>query len=484
MAMTTKLSELIPELQELLEEQCRTAGVPGATLAVALGDEMIELAAGVLNLETGVEATTDSLFQIGSITKVYTATLVMQLVDEGLVDLDAPVRTYVPEFSVADESATEEVTVRQLLCHTCGFDGDVFDDFGRGEEAIARYVEALKDRQQVYEPGRLFSYCNSGYSVLGRLVERVREVPSWHAALREHLIKPLGLTRTASLPEEAIMHRVATGHLEDKEKGDGARRLAPFWHLAFANAPAGSTLCASAADVLRFVRMHQRGGLAQDGTRVLSEESAAAMQASQTVLPSFDDANPNGWGLGWMLFDFPHVRLVGHDGSTVGQASHMRYAPEHDLSFAVLTNGGDPTLLMYGVRSRVLSRLAGIEVAAPPIPPQPEVEVDPARFVGRYENVGFYHEVTEDTENGGLRIEMGMRGALAEQLSDEKPETFRFVGFDGAALITAEPDHGTHWRIGFAEPGADGRVPYLVSGLRVALRVADERGWHDSESGR
>lgn len=474
--MASKLSELVPELQELLDEECRAAHIPGASLAVAVGDEMIELATGVLNLETGVETTADSLFQIGSITKVYTATLVMQLVDEGLVDLDAPVRTYVPEFSVADASATETITVRQLLCHTCGFDGDVFDDFGRGEDAIARFVEALKDRHQVYEPGRLFSYCNSGYSVLGRLVERVREVPSWHAALREHIIKPLGLTRTASLPEEAIMHRVATGHVPDEEKGEDAQRLAPFWHLAFANAPAGSTLCASAADVLRFVRVHQRGGLAQDGSRVLSEQSVAAMQQLQITLPSYEDANPNGWGLGWMLFDFPHVRLVGHDGGTVGQAAHMRFAPEHDLSFVVLTNGGYPSLPLHAIRARLLSRLAGIEVSALPAPPEREVELDRGGFVGRYEAVSGYYDVTEDTEDGGLRIEAGMLGALAEQLPDEKPETHRFVGYDAGTLISAEPDHGSYWRIGFAEPGADGRAPYLVSGLRVALRVADEGG--------
>jgi CubicO group peptidase (beta-lactamase class C family) len=180
----TKLADLAPELKEIVDRYRREDHVPGVTVAVAVGDEVIEYAAGVLNLNTGVEATTDSLFEIGSITKTFTATLVMQLVDEGLVDLDEPVRTYVPEFATPDREAAERVTVRQLLCHTSGIDGDVFDDFGCGDDALARYTEALKSRRQLHALGQMFSYCNSGYSVLGRLIERVSGLLSWDVALQ------------------------------------------------------------------------------------------------------------------------------------------------------------------------------------------------------------------------------------------------------------------------------------------------------------
>src|SRR3954454_17008925 len=103
-------------------------GVPRAPLAILDGDEVGEAAYGVLNIRTGVEVTPDSLFQIGSITNVWTATLVMQLVDEGKLDLDVPVVTYLPDFKVADAEVTRTVTTRHLLAHTSGIDGDKFLD--------------------------------------------------------------------------------------------------------------------------------------------------------------------------------------------------------------------------------------------------------------------------------------------------------------------------------------------------------------------
>ncbi|WP_329430438.1 serine hydrolase domain-containing protein [Streptosporangium sp. NBC_01495] len=126
---------LLPDLQGWIDRAAGRHGVPGAAVAVGMGDQLAEAATGVINLDTGVEATADSLFQIGSVTKVWTTALVMQLVGEGLVDLDEPVREYLPEFGVLDAAASESITVRQLLSHTGGFDGDLFEDTGRGGQA-------------------------------------------------------------------------------------------------------------------------------------------------------------------------------------------------------------------------------------------------------------------------------------------------------------------------------------------------------------
>src|SRR4051794_15043792 len=107
--------------------------VPGASLAIAQGDELVLASAGVTNLRTGVGVDADTLFQIGSITKVYTTTLVMELVDEGRVGLDEPVQTYVPGFQLAVPGA-DAITVRHLLTHTSGIQGDHFDDHGTGDD--------------------------------------------------------------------------------------------------------------------------------------------------------------------------------------------------------------------------------------------------------------------------------------------------------------------------------------------------------------
>src|SRR4051812_41915726 len=189
--MTLDAAALEARLADLADKH----EVVGASVAVMSGDEIVEAVTGCANLRSGLPVSTDTVFQIGSITKVYTATLVMQLVDEGLVDLEAPVRTYLPEFRLADESAAGSITIRQLLSHTSGIDGDVFDEFGRGDDCVEKYVDAMSSFALTTDPGALFSYCNAGYVVLGRLVELLREA-SWDVALRKHLLEPLGLTDT------------------------------------------------------------------------------------------------------------------------------------------------------------------------------------------------------------------------------------------------------------------------------------------------
>src|SRR5438105_1880382 len=120
-------------------------------MAVAVGDRVAdEAATGVASLRTGAPVTPGTLFQIGSITKVWTGTLVMQLVDEGLLDLDKPVQALLPEFLLADPDVASAVSVRQLLAHTGGFEGDVLDDFGRGDDAIEQYLAALASKAQVH----------------------------------------------------------------------------------------------------------------------------------------------------------------------------------------------------------------------------------------------------------------------------------------------------------------------------------------------
>src|SRR3954447_16223059 len=141
-------------------------GVPGASLAILADGEVADTAYGVLNRRTDVEATPDSVFQVGSITKTWTATLVMQLVDEGLLDIDKPLRAYLPEFTLADEAAAQAITTRQLLSHQAGFEGDIFTDTGNNDDCVEKYVATLATDPQLFPPGQMFSYNNAGYCVL------------------------------------------------------------------------------------------------------------------------------------------------------------------------------------------------------------------------------------------------------------------------------------------------------------------------------
>ncbi|HEY0687660.1 MAG TPA: serine hydrolase domain-containing protein, partial [Kribbella sp.] len=180
-----------------LTELAAEADVPGAVLGIWSDGEQTIAPYGVLSRATGLEVTADSVFQVGSITKPWTATMIMQLVDEGRLALDDVVVKLLPEVQIDGQ-----VTVRHLLTHISGIDGDIFTDTGRGDDCLERYVELLGGAAQLFPPGAAYSYCNAGFVLLGRIIE-VLDSRTWDESLRARLIAPLGLTATVTLPEEA-----------------------------------------------------------------------------------------------------------------------------------------------------------------------------------------------------------------------------------------------------------------------------------------
>jgi CubicO group peptidase (beta-lactamase class C family) len=447
-------------LPQLLEEN----KVPGAALAVSAGGQVIEHAAGLLSKATGVEATTDSVFQVGSITKPWTSTLLMQLVDEGKLDLEAPVRRYLPEFRLADESAAATITTRQLMCHTAGFEGDLFTDTGTGDDCVEKYVATLATTDQLFPPGSMFSYNNAGFCVLGRIVEVLREKP-FDACLRVHLFTPLGLTHAATSASEAILHRAAVGHLQPSPDSDPLP--APVWSLARSNAPAGSVLSMRPRDLMTFARMHLTGGTTPDGTAVLSPASVTAMQEPQVTLPRLDLA-ATAWGLGWEIYDLPGGTVIGHDGGTIGQSAFLRVVPEQDVAIALLTNGGNPVAVYTEIFGELLRELAGIELPARPAPPAEPIPFDAARYLGTYAS-----EVTELTvsqdESGRVWLKQVPRGIFAE--FGGQVERNELVRLEADMLISARPEHGLHGTYAFLGDDGTGRALYIHSG-RATRRVS------------
>jgi CubicO group peptidase (beta-lactamase class C family) len=414
-------------------------------------------------MATGVEATNDSVFQIGSITKVWTATLVMQLVDEDLIDLDVPLRRYVPEFRLRDESAAAEITVRQLLSHTAGFEGDIFTDTGKGDDAVQKFLAELADVPQLFPPGEQFSYNNAGYCVLGRLIEKVRGIP-FDECLREYLIAPLGLGHAATAADEAIMFRAAVGHVTSGP--DGALVPAPIWSMARSNSPAGSMLTMSARDLLTFARMHLGTGVAADGARVLSTLSAIAMQERQVELPALGLMG-NAWGLGWEIYDTPGPTIVGHDGNTIGQAAFMRIVPDRDLAIVLLTNGGESVPLYLDIFDHVLRDLAGIGLPPLPVPPAQWDRIDATRYVGTYSCEVADMKVTAG-EDGRIFVQQVPKGVFAE-IGAPLAAT-ELVCWDRHTLIPLEPQQGMYQPHAFIGDDGTGRAQYLHVG-RALPRV-------------
>lgn len=453
--------EVAEFLQTELARRAAARGVPGAAVAVVSGGEIIDHAVGVLNTATAVETTPESVFQIGSITKVWTATLVMQLVDEGLIELDAPIRRYLPEFRLGDEQAADTITVRHLLSHQAGFEGDIFTDTGRGDDAIEKFVALLTDMPQIFAPGSLFSYNNAGYIVLGRLIEQLRE-KTWEQALIDHIVTPLGLERVSPSPYEAIVHRVAVGHVGADEHG--VETPAPFWALARSNEPAGSMLAMTARDLAGFARMHLSGGAAPDGGVVLSSESAAAMRTAAVSLPRVAGMG-SAWGLGWEIDRDGDSPLYGHDGNTVGQSAYLRIAPDAGVAVAMLTNGGDGMGLFHDIFDELLAELTGTGLPSRPTPPSEAAAVDAAPYVGVYANTIVEMEFSQDDQG---RIWLEQRPKESVIALGEKPSRDELVAFGESSLITRTEQSGMHVVFAFLSPDDGGKHSYVHFGRAIA----------------
>src|SRR4051812_40113201 len=190
--MTGELN--IDKWQRRLDELAREHRVPGAVLAVLAGGEVTSLATGVLHTGTGAPVRTDSLFQIGSITKVYTTTVLMRLVEQGRLGLDTPVAEILPEIGGGG-------AVRHLLSPTSGIDGDFFHDTGRGDDCVEKYVTACAALPRLHPVDATVSYSNAGFVIAGRIIEVLTDT-RWDDALRDLLLEPLGVTHTWTLPED------------------------------------------------------------------------------------------------------------------------------------------------------------------------------------------------------------------------------------------------------------------------------------------
>ena len=369
--------------------------VPGASIAVLVDDQVIEATAGVVNLRTGVGVTPATVFQIQSTTKAWTDTLVLQLVDEGLVDLDASVRSYLPTFRTADEAASGRITVRHLLTHTGGFEGDLWAPTTAGDDALERFVEDLVPRaEQRTLPGEMYSYCSAGMGVLGRLIE-VERGTTYENALRQHLADPLGAHELAFSADQTLRYRAAIGH--GRPTPDAAQQPLKTWAvLPPSNPAAGNQLAMSARALLALGRMHVADGEAVDGTRVLSSVAVHMMRQRYVDHPAAV-GSPSSQGLGWFLPNRPG--LVEHAGDSIGVASLLRLVPGRGVAVAILANGGDAGRLIKAVVDPLLHDLAGVDPAAPlPAPVGPARVAEPDRYVGRYRTRVADLEVATDAD--------------------------------------------------------------------------------------
>jgi CubicO group peptidase (beta-lactamase class C family) len=466
-----RIEQVCRRLQEELPRCAAAHEVPGVSVALLVDGRVLECTAGVVNLRTGICVTPDALFMIQSITKVWTATLVMQLVDEGLVELDVAVREYLPGFRTGDERAGGQITVRHLLTHTGGFEGDIWAGTTAGDDALQRFVEDLVSRApQHARPGEIYSYCNAGFGVLGRVVEVMRNM-SYAGALRRYLAVPLGIKELALSADEALGFRTAIGH--DRMGPEASMEPLKSWAvMPPSNPAAGNQLAMSARALVAFAQMHLSDGQAADGTRVLSAASARAMRQRHFDHPAAIGA-ASGSGLGWMLPARPG--LVEHGGDTIGVAALLRLAPERGVAIAMLTNGGHAGGLVDDLLEPLLRELAHVTpLPTLPSPPAATQAPEPTRYLGRYQTRQSLLEVALDDHDHLWLTQSPRNEALTMAHTagvTAEPQRHRLRSVDRDTFVLVEPSGTAIRAVEFLGHNAADRAQFLHHTGRAAPRI-------------
>lgn len=383
--------------------------VPGIAVAVLHHASIESTSAGLASLTVKRPVTDDTIFQIGSISKVFTATLVMQLVEEGLLDLDEPVIAYVPDLPLADIAAREAITLRHLLSHGAGFEGDRFIGYGRGDDALARSIAAFDTLRQWTAPGELFSYNNAGFYLTGRIVENVTGT-TFEAAITERLFTPLGLKTAIFFAEDAIGLDHAVGHrMQRREAG---HTIAEGYTLPrHVNAAGG--IIASTKELLRFARLHIGDGEI-DGRRLISAQSARAMRVPRL------DAGPGrgSYGIGWAIRDADGFRIVSHGGATRGFRAQLTVVPERSFAIAILTNGEPGSRAIQEIESWALREYLGYSAPEPEVLRLGKKKLD--AFAGTYHR----HDGRFTIERADRQLRVTYISVDEETTEEEEPEIF------------------------------------------------------------
>ncbi|MFN2539035.1 MAG: serine hydrolase domain-containing protein, partial [Mycobacteriales bacterium] len=277
----------------------------------------------------------------------------------GKVELDAPVRRYLPELRLKSQEAAERVTVLQLLNHTAGWVGDQGLE-GAGDDALARFVEFLATLDQLTPPGEVISYNNAALNVAGRLIEVVTEQP-FERAIRELVLIPLGMHNSFFPPDEIMTRRFAVGH-GNKGRDDGPTQVIRDWLMARSSAPAGGLVCGT-RDMIRYGRFHLGDGTAADGTPVLRSETLALMQRPSTDL-RYDAEH---MGITWHLGETGGTRTFGHDGATPSGVARLLLLPQErfGVTWALNSIGAGVSALQREIQAAVFDENLGLTAEQP-----------------------------------------------------------------------------------------------------------------------
>jgi CubicO group peptidase (beta-lactamase class C family) len=446
-------------LSEFVEATATEFAIPGVAVGVWADGWATFACHGVTSVDNPLPVDPDTLFLLGSLTKTYTATTLLRLAADGRVELEAPVRRYVPELRLKNEHAAAQVTVLQLLNHTAGLDFGFIDDFGEGDDALARYVARMAELELIAPPGERTSYSQAGYNLVGRLIEKVTGL-TFERAVASLVLEPLGLQHSYFARDDVMTRRFVVGHNRDH---DGTLSIARLWRRSRGDNPGGG-LASSVADQLGWARFHLGDGRAQGSGRVLPAELLGRMRQPTAALRA--STLGDAIGIGWFLREVDGVRTVGHGGSANGQFAELLTVPERDFAVVALSNAGPDDGLAFNqavVRWALQTYLGVIDRDPQPLP------YDRARaqeVVGSYENEVM--TLTIGTDGAGLTLKGGIKPEIRAAADKELPPDLPPAAM---GLLPGDPDEYI-----ITEGGMKGLRGYFTRDQRGAVTGVDLAG--------
>ncbi len=451
--------EKFEALLEYAKERMEVRKVPGVAIGIVAGDEEYTAGLGVTSIEQPMDVTPETLFQIGSTGKTFTCSVIMRLVEQGKLSLDDPVRKWIPQFKVADESAAAAATVRHLLNHTAGWVGDYLTGTGVGEDALDKYVASVEDLPQVSPIGMFFGYNNTSFCLAGKVIESVTGKP-YETVVHEMLFEPLGMPNTLYFPAEnmeIMLHRFAAGHQEHA----GKLILARPWGFDRNVCPAGGVV-SDLHDMLVFARFHMGDGKSSKGEQILKPETLQYMQTPNK--PAFDD----GWmGTNWFVRNIGGVRIVAHGGSTNGQKAAFWMAPEQKFAFNVFTNQNMGGALHGDLTKWAYEHFLGVKQEEPQTFVMPEAELSEFNIAFMMGGTGDMLQFTP--QEGGLVMSQvfGDHSDITEVPPEpEPPVNLRAFGKD-CFMILDEPMKDA--KVTFLRQD-NGQIKWIHFGGRILAR--------------
>jgi CubicO group peptidase (beta-lactamase class C family) len=380
-------AELGVFLDDLVAARMEEEHIPGTAIVVVKdGEVFFAKGYGYADLEQDVLIDPETtLFNTGSVGKLFTWTAVMQLVEDGELDLDLDVNTYLEGFKLPDTFPGQPITLKHLMTHTPGFEDRVFEMFPSSPEDIRPLGEWLADHipVRVRPPGEVASYSNYGAALAGFIVEEVSGM-SYHEYVERRILEPLGMesTSTQTSPPDRLVPFLAQGY----EFVDGGYRAGGF---ELSNvAPAGGGI-ASALDMAKFMITHLQDGRCGD-IRILEEETAQQMHGHLFA----HHEQLLGLAYGFVEMGRNGEWIIGHGGGTTLSSSLLALFPDHGLGLLVLYNSD-------GAPSRVLGEFLDhyFPASEDPVPePQRNGATPGSHFTGRYGNTRISYTTVEKAD--------------------------------------------------------------------------------------